>query len=338
MLSKMKTSVVVAALMMAVSAYAKDTNAAAPANLNIAAIQVSLSEIPAAEIPAKASEMMKAAPKEAKLETAKVILKSVLEQRPQMAIQLVASLAKASPESASHIATLALTIVPQYGDALIRVAAVSAPQYAAEIAAAAVTAYPASKNDIAKWVALAVPSAASDVNSAVERQVTQDQFVRFVSNALSQATGGGNITSVKETLSSIISGNPDLQQKLAQGIQDQLNEDAKIDAIQNAQDGNAETPVYKVTVTVIGGFVQIKREQTGVQKLTITTNAQGAPVASNDGEVDTSKAQPEEIVAEVTPASFPDPVDVVAQTGEAGADNTARAEEAAKQIVDAYNQ
>jgi|GEM_PF-1384532 len=337
MLSKMKTSVVVAALLLAVSAYAKDTNVTAPAKINVAAIQASLSELPAVEIPVKASEMMKAASKGAKLETAKAILKSVLEQRPQMAIQLVASLAKASPESASQIATLALTIVPQYGDALIRVAAVSAPQYAAEIAAAAVAAYPASKDDIAKWVALAVPSATSDVNSAVERQVTQDQFVRFVSNALSQATGGGNIKSVKETLSSIISGNTDLQQKLAQGIQDQINEEAKIAAIQAAQDGKAETPVYKVTVTVIGGFVQIKREQTGVQKLSVTTNEQGAPVASNDGEVDTSQSKPAETVAEVTPASFPEPSEVQAQTGEAGADNTARAEEAAKQIIDAYN-
>lgn len=339
MLSKMKTSVVVAALLLAVSAHAKDTGIAAPAKINVAAIQASFSELPAVEIPVKASELLKAASKEAKIETAKAILKSVLEQRPQMAIQLVASLAKASPESASQIATLALAIVPQYGDALIRVAAVNAPAYAAEIAAAAVAAYPASQDQITKWVSLAVPSASASVANAVERQATKSQYVRFITEALSQGAGEGNIKSVKETLQAIILGNQDLQTKLAEGVQQQLNEEAKVAAIQAAAaGGSAETPVFKVTVVVNpAGFVEIKREQVGVQKLSIVVNDQGVPVANNDGELDTTQSKAAETFVEVAPAEFPDPATVVPQTGEAGADNTARAEEAAKKIIQAYN-
>jgi hypothetical protein len=339
MLIKMKTSVVVAVLLLAISAHANGSGIAAPAKINVAAIKASFSELPAVEIPVKASELLSAATKETKIETAKAILKTALEQRPQMAIQLVASLAKASPESASQIATLALAIVPQYGDALIRVAAVNAPAYAAEIAAAAVAAYPASQDQITKWVSLAVPSASAAVANAVERQSTEIQYVRLITEALSQSGTGGNIKSVKETLSRIIAGDPVLQTKLAEGLQQQLNEDAKVAAIQAAASGgSAETPVYQVTVVVNpAGFVEIKREQIGVQKLTVTVNDQGVPVASDDGVVDTTQAKPAETVAEVTPASFPEPSEVIAQTGEAGADNTARAEEAAKQIIQAYN-
>ena len=218
-------------------------------------------------------------------------------------------------------------------------AAVNAPAYAAEIAAAAVAAYPASQDQITKWVSLAVPSASAAVANAVERQSTEIQYVRFITEALSQSGTGGNIKSVKETLSRIIAGDPVLQTKLAEGLQQQLNEDAKVAAIQAAASGgSAETPVYQVTVVVNpAGFVEIKREQIGVQKLTVTVNDQGVPVASNDGVVDTTQAKPAETVAEVTPASFPEPSEVIAQTGEAGADNTARAEEAAKQIIQAYN-
>jgi hypothetical protein len=323
---------------LAVSAHAKDTGIAAPAKINVAAIQASFSELPAVEIPVKASELLKAASKEAKIETAKAILKSVLEQRPQMAIQLVASLAKASPESASQIATLALAIVPQYGDALIRVAAVNAPAYAAEIAAAAVAAYPASQDQITKWVSLAVPSASASVANAVERQATKSQYVRFITEALSQGAGEGNIKSVKETLQAIILGNQDLQTKLAEGVQQQLNEEAKVAAIQAAAaGGSAETPVFKVTIVVTPVGVQFRREQVGVQKLSIVVNDQGVPVANNDGELDTTQSKAAETFVEVAPAQFPDPGTVAPQTGEAGADNTARAEEAAKKIIQAYN-
>lgn len=343
MLSKMKTSVVVAALMLAVSAYANDTNGAAPTKINVAAIQASLSELPAVEIPVKASELLKAASKEAKLETAKAILKSVLEQRPQMAIQLVASLVKASPESASQISTLALAIVPQYGDAIIRVAAISAPQYAAEIAVAAVTAYPASHSDVVSWISLAVPSASTVVSSAVERQVTETQYVRFISDALAQAGGSGNITSVKETLSSIIAGDANLQTLLQNGLQEQADEQAK-DAANNAAadipaGGSTTITVVEKTIEikVVGGFVQIIETIISKKEVKVTKNADGTAEKVETPVDLTQEEQGPKTVAEVTPNSFPDPADVTVQQGQPGADTETRIEEAKKALSDEYN-
>jgi hypothetical protein len=345
MLSKMKTSVVVAALLLAVSAHAKDTGIAAPAKINVAAIQASLSELPGVEIPVRASELMKAAPKEAKVETAKAILKSVLEQRPQMAIQLVASLAKASPESAGQISTLALAIVPQYGDAIIRVAAVNAPQYAAEIAAAAVAAYPASQSDVIKWISLAVPSAATAINSAVERQVAQDQYVRLVSEALGQNSGGGgNISSIKETLSSIIAGNSALQTLLQSGLQAQLDQQAKTAGTDASVDipkgGSQEVEIVKKTVEVkvVNGLIQIIEKVVSREKITVTKNPDGSVVQSQPVTVPPQAGDGQDVVvADVVPSAFPDPNEVVVQQGQAGADTVTRIEEAAKQAAEKYN-
>lgn len=344
MLSKMKTSVVVAALLLAVSAYAKDTNVTAPSKINIAAIQASLSELPAVEIPVKASELMKAASKEAKLETAKAILKSVLEQRPQMAIQLVASLVKASPESASQISTLALAIVPQYGDAIVRVAAISAPQYAAEIAVAAVAAYPASQSDVVNWVSLAVPSQASSVSAAIEQRATENQYVRFITDALAQGGGGGTILSVKETLSKIIAGNPTLQNGLQQGLQKQLekaNRDVKnLAASQLAAGGSSTVEIVekRVEVKVIGGFVQIVETIISKKTVTITKNPDGTAQESAPVEIPlTPEEQTPVTVAEVNPTEFPEPNQVPVQQGEAGAAVADRIEQAAKDAAEAYN-
>lgn len=343
MLSKMKTSVVVAALMLAVSAYAENTGATAHSKINVAAIQASFSELPAVEVPVKASELMKAASKEAKLDTAKAILKSVLEQRPQMAIQLVASLVKASPESASQIATLALAIVPQYGDSLIRVAAVNAPQYAAEIAAAAVVAYPASQDQIVNWVSLAVPSESSSVASAVEKQVTEIQYIRLISEALSQTSGGGNIASVKETLSSIIAGNTALQGLLQKGLQEQLNQqaaDAKnlaAASIGNGGSATVEVVQKKVEVKVVFGILQIVETILSKSTVTVTKDASGKATTASEEIVLTDAEKEPVTIAEVLPSAFPDPNTVVVQQGQVGSDTSGRIEEAAKDAAVEYN-
>jgi len=215
MLSKMKTSVVVAALLLAVSAYAKDTSVAAPVKINIEAIQASLSELPAVEIPVKASKMLRAASKEAKLATAKAILESVLKQRPQMAIQLVASLVKASPETASQVATLGASIVPQYATQIIKVAAATAPAYAKDIALASSVAFPSQQENIVTLVSAVVPAARAEIVSSVNRQ--SDLF-RMISDALAQTQVSGNVQTKKVTIAQLTNDSDTIKSYLEAGI------------------------------------------------------------------------------------------------------------------------
>ncbi len=185
----MKKSVVVAALLLAISsAQASDVRPVeTKSGVKVEAIQASLKGLSAVEIPAKASELIKNASKANRLETAKVVLQQVLSKRPQMAVQMVASAVKASPESAAGITSLAISLVPQHADVIIRAAAVSAPRFADEIAVASSLVFPDNKADIVSIVSGVVPASADQVAKAVANPP-----VRLTSGALadSHATGG----------------------------------------------------------------------------------------------------------------------------------------------------
>ena len=120
MLRFKRFSVFVAALLLASSAFASQDAVS------------SINELPAIEIPAKAAEIVRSAPVEKQLGLSRSILTTVLKQRPQMAVQMVATLSKVAPDSAPVLAVIA---VPQYGDVILRAAAASAPDKAEIIAA-----------------------------------------------------------------------------------------------------------------------------------------------------------------------------------------------------------
>jgi hypothetical protein len=199
MLSKMKTSVVVAALLLAISsAQASDVRSAEKkVSVKVEAMQASLNGLSAVEIPAKASDIVKAASKESQLETAKAVLQQVLAKRPQMAVQMVASILKAAPETASGVTSMAISIVPQFADVIIRAAAISAPGFASEIAVASAQIFPDNKSDVVNVVSLAVPASADKVANAVANAPT-----RLTSGAAadSHATGG-TVTQINHGIS-----------------------------------------------------------------------------------------------------------------------------------------
>lgn len=185
----MKTSVVVASLLLAISStYAStDRSGEVRKEIDVKAIQSSLVDLPAVEVPVKASALVKAAPESQKLETAKVVLQQVLEKQPQMAIQMVASLIKASPESAAGISSMAISLVPQFAPQILRVAAITAPAQAANISVAAAAVFPDNQKDIIALVSAAVPVAADEIASAVNAAPTR---LTTGAVATSHATGG----------------------------------------------------------------------------------------------------------------------------------------------------
>ena len=199
MLSKMKTSVVVAALLLAISsAQASDVRSAEKkVSVKIEAIQASLKGLSAVEIPTKAADIVKSASKENQLETAKAVLQQVLSQRPQMAVQMVASILNAAPNTAAGVTSLAVSIVPQFADVIIRAASISAPGFASEIAVASAQIFPNNKSDVVAVVSLAVPASADKVANAVANAPA-----RLTSGAAadSHATGG-TVTQINHGIS-----------------------------------------------------------------------------------------------------------------------------------------
>ena len=189
----MKTSVVVAALILAFSSAQASEVGSAVAKSNVISedVRSSLAGLSAVEIPAKAAKIVKAASNESRLATAKSILKEVLNHRPQLAVQMTASIVRGAPETAPFVASWAAAMVPQFSDQIIRAAAVSAPEYAADIAVSAIRIFPSSKTKIIQMVALAVPASAAKIETAFT-----GAHARLTSGAVAQeaSTGGTIVT------------------------------------------------------------------------------------------------------------------------------------------------
>jgi hypothetical protein len=153
MLITMKTSVVVAALILAFSSAQASEFGSAVAKSSVISedVRSSLAGLSAVEIPAKAAKIVKAASDETRLATAKLILKEVLNHRPQLAVQMTASIVRVAPETAPLVASWAAAMVPQFGDQIIRAAAVCAPEFAADIAVAATRISPIVKLKLSRW-------------------------------------------------------------------------------------------------------------------------------------------------------------------------------------------
>jgi hypothetical protein len=193
MLITMKTSVVVAALILAFSSAQASEVGSAVAKSNVISedVRSSLAGLPAVEIPAKEAKIVKAASDESRLATAKSILKEVLNHRPQLAVQMTASIVRTAPETAPFVASWAAAMVPQFSDQIIRAAAVSAPGYAADIAVAAIRIFPSSKTKIIQMVALAVPASAAKIETAFTGAPARLTFGAVAQEA---STGGTIVT------------------------------------------------------------------------------------------------------------------------------------------------
>ena len=164
----MKTSVVVAALTLAFSSAQASEFGSAASKVDVISedVRSSFAGLSAVEIPAKAAQIVKAANVEIRSATAKAILKEVLNHRPQLAVQMTASIVRIAPETAPLVASWAAAMVPQFSNQIIRAAAVSAPEFAADIAVTTTRIFPNSKSKIIQMVALAVPTAALKIETA----------------------------------------------------------------------------------------------------------------------------------------------------------------------------
>ena len=88
----MKTSVVVAAAMLAFSSAQASKVGSAVSNSSVISedVKSSFTGLSAVEIPAQAAKIIKAAKNEDRLVTVKTVLNEALHQRPQLAVQMTA--------------------------------------------------------------------------------------------------------------------------------------------------------------------------------------------------------------------------------------------------------
>jgi len=256
MLRFKRLSVFVAALLLASSALASNDAVS------------SINELPAIEIPAKAAELVRAAPADKQLHLSRSILTTVLKQRPQMAVQMVATLCKAAPDSAPVLAVIAASIVPQYGDVILRAAAASAPDKAEVIAATSGIFFPESQDLVIKAVSSAVPSQAEGIAVMVE-SLPQ----RFAASPVGGHNAGGGVAvsigTVKKAISQVAPVttivNPitkEVQNLSPSGLEQVIKQVEEVNAKAAAGDTTVEaiSAVEVINLTILKAVVEIQQD------------------------------------------------------------------------------
>jgi hypothetical protein len=256
MLRFKRLSVFVAALLLASSALASNDAVS------------SINELPAIEIPAKAAELVRAAPADQQLNLSRSLLTTVLKERPQMAVQMVATLCKAAPDSAPVLAVIAASIVPQYGDVILRAAAASAPDKAEVIAATSGIFFPESQDLVIKAVSSAVPAQAESIAAMVE-SLPQ----RFAASPVGGHNAGGGVAvsigTVKKAISQVAPVttivNPitkEVQNLSPSGLEQVIQQVEEVNAKAAAGDTTVEaiSAVEVINLTILKAVVEIQQD------------------------------------------------------------------------------
>jgi hypothetical protein len=178
-----------AALLAACNSFGKDAPKASP-------FKAVLTAVPAAELPAKAADLVsQAKPRERKATTANVV-KGALEINPAAAPAIVGAITRAVPEMAAVAAGAAAAEQPKQATAIAKAAAAAAPSQAGQIVVAVCRAVPNQYRSVAIAVFEAVPWAGKAIVNAVAAALPD--MKPYIENTL--AGSGGNVLSVAYTL------------------------------------------------------------------------------------------------------------------------------------------
>jgi len=130
-------------------------------------VRVTLSDVPPAELPAKAAELIKSAKAKDRSTTIVKVVRAAIKLNPAAASAIAGAAAQSAPAMASIVAATAVNEQPRQAGAISRAAATAAPSQAGEIVIAACRTMPGAYRDIALCVAQAVPASIEEVLKGV---------------------------------------------------------------------------------------------------------------------------------------------------------------------------
>lgn len=129
----------------------------------VSTINKTIKEAPAADLPAKAAEIVTQASKKEKEAVAVAVVRAAVAKKPASAVPVVSSVVKAAPSTAPAVAAAAAKLAPDQLEAIATAAALGAPDLAEKIVAAVADVYPKDEERVAKAVMLAVPQAQAKI-------------------------------------------------------------------------------------------------------------------------------------------------------------------------------
>ena len=129
----------------------------------VIALKETFRKVPAAEVPAKAADVVSQAEASGRQAIAADVVKVSLKKSPAMATAVVGAICRKSPETAPTVAATAASIVPKQTKLIAQAAAAAAPAQAGEIVKAVCQVAPSAYRDVALAVAQVSPNAAKEI-------------------------------------------------------------------------------------------------------------------------------------------------------------------------------
>ena len=188
--------------------------ASAGENVSTSPVLGVLSTATAAELPAKAADLVAHADAKTLKQTTIEVVKAAVGLNPAAAPAIVGGIAQASPEMAATAAATAVALVPNEAVVIARAAAAAAPAKAGAIVEAICRVQPANYQKVADAVAEVVPGAGRDILAGVAAAIPQ------LKNAINQALASynGRVPSVSTVLTQVAqTGNSTTISALAAG-------------------------------------------------------------------------------------------------------------------------
>ena len=133
--------------------------------------QTLLGEVPPAEMPAKAAQIIKLENSKAQKATTVAVVKAASARKSAAVLSVVGAISRSVPEMAPVAAATAAEAQPRFAWAFARTAALAAPGQASEVVFQVASAVPDEALSVATAVALAVPDSADASVAALGRAV-----------------------------------------------------------------------------------------------------------------------------------------------------------------------
>jgi hypothetical protein len=141
--------------------------AAAKDESGLITLKETFSKVPAAEVPAKAAEIVSQAGMSSRDAVAGDVVKASLKKNPAVATAVVGAICRTSPETAPTVAATAVGVQPKQAKLIAQAAAAAAPAQAGQIVKAVCKVAPSAYREVALAVAEVAPKATKEILSGL---------------------------------------------------------------------------------------------------------------------------------------------------------------------------
>jgi len=200
----MKRKQVTLAVLLAALSFFAAPSANAISQSQVLTIKKTVADVPAAELAARASDLVVQADKLEKEEVAVTTIREVASRRPATIVAVVGAISKKSPEMSVAVATEAAKLVAERATEIAKAAAAASPAQANQIAAAVAKVAPKSASKVTRAVAMVVPDQTPSIVQTVvasvpsaKNEIQKDPTITRLSQRMSNNSGGTGIITTR---------------------------------------------------------------------------------------------------------------------------------------------